>query len=242
MLMKLLGDTDADHIAVIFDAARESFRNEIYADYKAHRPDPPPELIPQFALIREATQAFNMPAIEMRGFEADDLIATYARQAVEGGAEVTIVSSDKDLMQLIRPGIRMFDPDEEQVDRPGRGGGEIRRAAGQGDRGAGPGRRFHRQCAGRAGHRRQDRGRADQDLWRSGHAAGKRAGEIKQPKRRESLQQNAELARISRELVTLKDDVAVEAPLGDFARREPDRDTLLAFLKANRVPHRDRPR
>ncbi len=110
MLMKLLGDTDADHIAVIFDASRESFRNKIYADYKAHRPDPPPELIPQFALIREATQAFNMPAIEMRGFEADDLIATYARQAVEGGAEVTIVSSDKDLMQLIRPGIRMFDP------------------------------------------------------------------------------------------------------------------------------------
>src|SRR5262249_47688720 len=110
MLMKLLNETDADHIAVIFDAARRNFRNEIYADYKGHRPEPPAELIPQFALIREATEAFNVPALQMEGFEADDLIATYAEHAVAAGAEVTIVSSDKDLMQLVRDKVRLFDP------------------------------------------------------------------------------------------------------------------------------------
>ncbi|MFM9842279.1 MAG: DNA polymerase I [Dongiaceae bacterium] len=232
MLMKLLGETDADHIAVIFDASRESFRNKIYADYKAHRPDPPPELIPQFALIHEATRAFNMPAIEMRGFEADDLIATYARQAVEAGADVTIVSSDKDLMQLIRPGIRMLDPIknkpigpaevEEKFGVPPEKVVEVQALAGDstdnvpGVPGIG---------VKTAAELIKTYGDVDTLL--------KRAGEIKQPKRRESLQQNAELARISRELVKLKDDVAVETPLGEFARREPDRDTLLAFLKAN---------
>ncbi len=171
MLMKLLGDTDADHIAVIFDASRESFRNKIYADYKAHRPDPPPELIPQFALIREATQAFNMPAIEMRGFEADDLIATYARQAVEGGAEVTIVSSDKDLMQLIRPGIRMFDPMknksigpaevEEKFGVPPDKVVEVQALAGDSTD----------NVPGVPGIGVKTAARADQDLWRRGHAA-----------------------------------------------------------------------
>ena len=101
MLMKILEDTDADCLAVIFDAARKTFRNEIYPDYKAQRPEPPEELIPQFELVREAVRAFNVPAIEMPGFEADDIIATYARMAKEAGADVTIVSSDKDLMQLI---------------------------------------------------------------------------------------------------------------------------------------------
>ncbi|TXH32566.1 MAG: DNA polymerase I [Rhodospirillaceae bacterium] len=110
MLMKLLDETDADHIAVIFDAARRNFRNEIYADYKGHRPEPPPELIPQFGLIHEATRAFNVPAIQMEGFEADDLIATYADHAVAAGADVTIVSSDKDLMQLVTDKVRLFDP------------------------------------------------------------------------------------------------------------------------------------
>ena len=110
MLMKLISETDADHIAVIFDAARDSFRKQIYADYKAQRPPPPEELIPQFGLIREATRAFNLPSIEMPGYEADDLIATYARLAKEAGAEVTIVSSDKDLMQLINDSVKMFDP------------------------------------------------------------------------------------------------------------------------------------
>ncbi|MGH6953634.1 MAG: 5'-3' exonuclease, partial [Alphaproteobacteria bacterium] len=98
MLLKLRDDTDADSIAVIFDTARVSFRTEIYPEYKAHRPEPPPELVPQFALIREATRALGLPAVELAGYEADDLIATYAREAGRRGAEVTIVSSDKDLM------------------------------------------------------------------------------------------------------------------------------------------------
>lgn len=110
MLMKLLRETDADHLAVIFDAARHTFRNEIYPAYKAQRPDPPEELIPQFALIRDAVNAFNVACIESPGYEADDLIATYSRLAREVGAEVTIVSSDKDLMQLIGEGVSMFDP------------------------------------------------------------------------------------------------------------------------------------
>lgn len=110
MLVKLIDDMDADHMAVIFDASRFSFRNDIYPQYKAQRPDAPEDLVPQFPLIREATRAFNAPCIEMDGFEADDIIATYARQAVEQGWRVTIVSSDKDLMQLVRPGVDMFDP------------------------------------------------------------------------------------------------------------------------------------
>lgn len=102
-------ENDADYIAVIFDAGRSSFRNRLYSDYKAHRPDPPPELIPQFALIREATQAFGLPAIELADYEADDLIATYATLAKAANAEVTIVSSDKDLMQLVQPGVWMME-------------------------------------------------------------------------------------------------------------------------------------
>ncbi|MDF1793861.1 MAG: DNA polymerase I, partial [Thalassobaculaceae bacterium] len=108
MLVRLIDDLEADHMAVIFDAARVSFRNDIYPDYKAQRPDAPEDLVPQFPLIREATRAFNAPCIEMDGFEADDIIATYARQAVEQGWRVTVVSSDKDLMQLVRDGVDMF--------------------------------------------------------------------------------------------------------------------------------------
>ena len=173
-----------------------------------------------------------MPAIEMRGFEADDLIATYARQAVEAGAEVTIVSSDKDLMQLIRPGIRMFDPMknksigpaevEEKFGVPPDKVVEVQALAGDSTDNV-PG------VPGIGVKTAAELIKTYGDV----ETLLKRAGEIKQPKRRESLQQNAELARISRELVKLKDDVAVEAPLGEFARREPDRDTLMAFLKAN---------
>ena len=103
-------DEDTDYLAVIFDAHRKNFRNDFYPEYKANRSDPPEELIPQFSLIREATQAFNLPCIEMDGFEADDLIATYARMAVEDGIEVVVVSSDKDLMQLVGDSVEMFDP------------------------------------------------------------------------------------------------------------------------------------
>jgi DNA polymerase-1 len=110
MLLKLMASHDCDHLAVIFDAGRKTFRNEIYTEYKANRDEPPPELLPQFGLVREAARAFNVPALESPGFEADDLIAAYARAGVEGGFKVTIVSSDKDLMQLVRPGVEMLDP------------------------------------------------------------------------------------------------------------------------------------
>ena len=115
MLMKLIDDTVADHIAVIFDHARKTFRNDIYTDYKANREAPPEDLIPQFALVREATAALNVSAVEKEGFEADDLIATYTRQATEAGAEVTIVSSDKDLMQLVGDRVTMFDAMKNRV-------------------------------------------------------------------------------------------------------------------------------
>jgi DNA polymerase-1 len=110
MLSRLLKDHQGTHVAVIFDAGRVTFRNEIYDAYKAHRPEPPEELRPQFALIREATRAFGVPAIELAGWEADDLIAAYAKAVLAEGGEAVIVSSDKDLMQLLRPGVSMLDP------------------------------------------------------------------------------------------------------------------------------------
>ena len=113
MLWKLLRDMKPEdkptHLAVIFDKSEHTFRNELYADYKAHRPDAPADLIPQFPLIREAVRAFDIPCLEMLGFEADDLIATYAREACEVKANVTIVSSDKDLMQLVNDCVIMYD-------------------------------------------------------------------------------------------------------------------------------------
>ena len=110
MLARLLKDHVGTHVAVIFDAGRTTFRNRIYDAYKAQRPPPPPELMPQFALVRDATAAFNVPAIELEDWEADDLIAAYTKAAMEAGGRATIVSSDKDLMQLIRPGVVMQDP------------------------------------------------------------------------------------------------------------------------------------
>src|SRR5690606_5639867 len=98
------------HFAVIFDYSSKTFRNELYPEYKANRSAPPEDLIPQFGLIREATRAFNLPCIEMEGCEADDLIATYARLACEAGADTTVISSDKDLMQLVGPSVGMYDP------------------------------------------------------------------------------------------------------------------------------------
>src|ERR1700691_3190514 len=110
MILKLLEETDADHIAVVFDSARTTFRNRIYDQYKANRPEPPDDLIPQFKLVRDATDAFSICRIERPDYEADDLIATYALKAAEMGATVTIVSSDKDLMQLVSDRITMLDP------------------------------------------------------------------------------------------------------------------------------------
>src|SRR5215468_3508201 len=232
MLMKLISETDADHIAVIFDAAHKSFRNEIYADYKAQRPEPPSELVPQFGLIRAATRAFNMPVVEMPGYEADDLIATYAKLAKAAGADVTIVSSDKDLMQLVNDRVRMLDPIKNKP---------IRAAEVEEKFGVGPDKVVEVQAL--AGDTSDNVPgvpgigvkTAAELIKTYGDIEGllARAGEIKQPKRREAIQQNAEKARISRRLVLLKDDVAVDHPLASFARRQPDRDVLMAFLKEN---------
>src|SRR5215469_11503688 len=118
MLWKLLRDMKPDarptHLAVVFDKSERTFRTEMYSDYKAHRPDPPDDLIPQFAFIREAVRAFDLPCLEQAGFEADDLIATYVRIACEAGATATIVSSDKDLMQLVSDCVVMFHTMEDR--------------------------------------------------------------------------------------------------------------------------------
>ena len=231
MLMKLLEDTEADYLAVIFDAARRTFRNDIYPDYKANRPDAPEDLVPQFELIREATRAFNVPCLEMEGYEADDLIATYAREAEALGAEVTILSSDKDMMQLVTDGIHMMDPMRNRHI----GADEVREKFG-----VGPDKVIDVQAlAGdssdnvpgvpgigvkTAAELINTYGDLDQVLAR--------ASEIKQPKRRENLIAFADQARISRDLVRLKDDVPVTEPLSSFGLRPPDPETLVEFLRA----------
>ncbi len=230
MLMKILADTDADHIAVIFDRARKTFRSDIYADYKAHRPPPPDELIPQFELVREATRALNVPAVDMEGFEADDLIATYAKQAAAGGAEVTIVSSDKDLMQLVDDKITMLDAMKNKLIGPDQVFEKF---------GVGPDRVIDVQAlAGDSADNVpgvQGIGVKTAALLINEYGdldtVLARAGEIKQPKRRQSLLEQADMARTSRQLVTLEVDVPIEVPLADFDVRQPDPETLMEFLR-----------
>ncbi|WP_315783926.1 DNA polymerase I [Bradyrhizobium sp. SZCCHNPS1003] len=235
MLWKLLRDmpeTDRPtHLAIVFDKSEVTFRNKIYADYKAHRPPAPDDLIPQFALIREAVRAFELPCLEQAGYEADDLIATYARLACERGATTTIVSSDKDLMQLVNDCVTMYDtmkdrrigiaeviekfgvPPEKVVEVQALAGDSTDNVPGV------PGIGIKT---------------AAQLITDYGDLEGllTRAGEIKQPKRREALIENAEKARISRQLVLLDDKVALEVPLDDLAVHEPDPRKLIAFLKA----------
>jgi len=230
MLLKMADDTDADHIAVVFDRARKTFRSDIYPQYKAHRPPPPDELIPQFDIVREATEAMNIAMVDMDGFEADDLIATYARQAVEAGANVTVVSSDKDLMQLVGPKVKMFDAMKNKEIGPD----QVREKFG-----VGPERVIDVQAlAGDAsdnvpGVQGIGIKTAAQLVEEYGDLDGilSRAEEIKQPKRRQMLIDQADMARVSRELVTLRDDVPVEVPLESFKAREIDAEKLLAFLQ-----------
>ncbi len=235
MLWKLMQDSkDGDkpsHLAVIFDAKKENFRNEIYPEYKANRPPAPEDLVPQFPLIRDATKAFNLPCIEMEGYEADDLIATYAVQAVARGATVTIVSSDKDLMQLIEPGIEMLDtmkngrrigPDQvmekfgvspdKVVDVQSLAGDSTDNVPGV----PGIGIKTAAQLINEYG---------DLDTLLE------QAEGIKQKKRRENLIEFAEQARISRDLVTLKQDVPVVDTLDDLRLHDPVADTLLGFMQ-----------
>ena len=235
MLWKLLRDMPADnrptHLAIIFDKSEITFRNKLYPDYKAHRPPAPDDLIPQFALIRDAVRAFDLPCLEQGGFEADDLIATYAREAGERGATTTIVSSDKDLMQLVTDKVTMYDtmkdrrigiaeviekfgvPPEKVVEVQALAGDSTDNVPGV----PGIGIKTAAQLIVEYG-----------DL----ETLLLRAGEIKQPKRREALIENAEKARISRQLVLLDDKVALDVPLDDLAVHEPDARKLIAFLKA----------
>jgi DNA polymerase-1 len=229
MLIKLIDDMDADHLAVIFDAARTNFRNEIYPEYKAQRPDAPEDLIPQFPLIREATRAVSAPCIEMEGYEADDLIATYARLAREKGWRVTVVSSDKDLMQLVTDGVDMFDPMKNRPIGPDQVVEKF---------GVGPDKVVDVQSlAGDSvdnvpGVPGIGIKTAAQLILEYGDLETllERAGEIKQNKRRENLIAFAEQARISQKLVRLKDDVDVPMELDDLTTKEIDPDTVLPFL------------
>ena len=235
MLWKLLRDMPEDnrptHLAIIFDKSEITFRNKLYPDYKAHRPPAPDDLIPQFALIREAVRAFDLPCLEQAGFEADDLIATYVRIAGERGASATIVSSDKDLMQLVTDSVTMYDTMKdrrigipeviEKFGVPPEKVVEVQALAGD----------FTDNVPGvpgigikTAAQLIVEYGDLEQLLFR--------AGEIKQPKRREALIGNAEKARISRQLVLLDDKVELEVPLDDLAVHEPDARKLIAFLKA----------
>ena len=232
MLHKMVtgfGTKGPTHLAVIFDHSSQTFRNEIYPDYKANRPPMPEDLRPQIPLIRDATRAFGLPSIEMEGWEADDIIATYAVAAAEAGAEVTIVSSDKDLMQLIRPGITMLDPmknkpigpDEVQekfgvapdrvIDVQALAGDSVDNVPGA----PGIGVKTAAQLIGEYG-----------DL----DALLERAGEIKQPKRRATLIDKADQIRISRDLVRLAQDVPVADPVEGFGLEAPKAEPLLAFL------------
>ncbi len=229
MLMKLVDDTNADHIAVIFDRARKTFRNDIYKDYKAHRPPPPDDLIPQFELVREATRAMNIPAVDMEGYEADDLIATYARQAVDAGAKVTIVSTDKDLMQCVSSDIKMYDVMKNREIGPEQ---VIEKF------GVAPDRVIDVQAL--AGDSSDNVPGVDGIGVKTAALLVEEYGDldsvlanaenIKQPKRRMALLEQADLARTSRELVTLKDDVPVEVPLKDFFIKEIDPNIFLQFL------------
>jgi len=235
MLWKLLRDMPEDnrptHLAIVFDKSEITFRNKIYPDYKAQRPPAPDELIPQFALIRSAVLAFDLPCLEQAGFEADDLIATYVRQARERGASATIVSSDKDLMQLVTDCVVMYDtmkerrigipeviekfgvPPEKVVEVQALAGDSTDNVPGV----PGIGVKTAAQLI-------VEYGDLEQLL--------QRAGEIKQPKRRQALIENAEKARISRKLVLLDDKVDLEVPLDDLTVHEPDARKLIAFLKA----------
>ena len=224
-------DDAPTHLAVIFDAAGPSFRSDIYDQYKAHRPPAPPDLVPQFALVREATRAFGVPAVDLTGYEADDLIATYARTAADRGDEVVIVSSDKDLMQLIDDRIGMMDPvkqtrigREQVIEKFGLGPErviEIQALAGDSvdnvPGAPGIGVKTAAQLLTEFG---------DLDTLLA------RASEIKQPKRRETLMTFADQVRMSRELVRLKQDSPMPEPLDSFAVRPPDTDVLIAFLEA----------
>jgi DNA polymerase I len=235
MLWKLLMDTSAatkpTHLAVIFDFSSKTFRNDFYPEYKAHRPEPPADLRPQFSLIRQATRAFNVSCIEIENYEADDLIATYTREAVEAGATVRIVTSDKDLMQLVKPGVVLFDTMKDKeisdpevlekfgvtpdkvVDVQALAGDSVDNVPGVPGIGVKTGAELI-------------------NTYGNLETLLEKAGEIKQQKRRENLIQFADQARISKRLVTLDEHVPLTDDISDFAVDTPRAGAIIGFLKA----------
>jgi DNA polymerase I len=229
MLTRLMRDHVGTHLACIFDAGRTTFRNDLYPRYKAHRPEPPEDLRPQFSLIRDAAKAFNVPSIELEGYEADDLIATYARAVVEAGGCCTIVSSDKDLMQLVRPGVELLDPIKQKPIREPEVIAKFGVAPEQvidvqalmgdptdnvpGVPGIGP------------------KGAATLVAeFGSLDAILEAAPGMKASKRRDALIAHADDARISRTLVTLVQDVPLPTPIEELGVRDPEPETLRVWL------------
>ena len=237
MLFKLLEDSKSKenkekptHFAVIFDSARKTFRNDIYSDYKANRAEAPDDLAPQFEYIRKSVLAFNLPSVELANYEADDLIATYVNQILENGAKVTIVSSDKDLMQLFKKDVRIFDPmknkfitEEDIQNKFGVNSSKIidvQALAGDSSDNVpgvpGIGVKTAAELINKYG--------SLEKLLKS-------TSEIKQNKRRETLTKNKDKAIISKKLVTLKNDTPVEKDLSEFELKKIDRDKLYKFLR-----------
>ena len=218
------------HFAVIFDSARKTFRNEIYSEYKANRAEAPDDLAPQFEYIRKSVLAFNLPSVELVNYEADDLIATYVDKILKGGAKVTIVSSDKDLMQLYKKNVRIYDPmknkfiTEEDVHKKfGVDSSkviDVQSLAGDSSDNVpgvpGIGVKTAAELINRYG--------TLEKLLDS-------TNEIKQNKRRETLIENKDKAIISKKLVTLKNDAPIDKNLDEFELKEIDKDKLYKFLR-----------
>ncbi len=237
MLFKLLEDSRSDdsihkptHFAVIFDSARKNFRNDIYSEYKANRAETPDDLIPQFEYIRKSVKAFNLPSIELLNYEADDLIATYAKQITDAGAKVTVISSDKDLMQLVSDKIRLYDPMKSKVI----GEKEVLEKFG-----VKPSQVIDVQSL--AGDSSDNipgvpgigvKTAAELiNKYKTLDTLLKKASEIPQNKRRETLLTNKDKALLSRQLVTLKNDVPIEDDPSSFIIKEIKKDNLYNFLR-----------
>ncbi len=237
MLFKLLEDSKSNdnnekptHFAVIFDSARKNFRNEIYSDYKANRSEAPDDLVPQFEYIRKSVEAFNLPSVELINYEADDLIATYTDQVLQAGAKVTIISSDKDLMQLYKKNVRIYDPMKNKFilekDIKNKFGVDSKKiidvqalAGDTSDNVPGvPG------IGVKTAAELINKYKTLENLL-------KNAKEIKQNKRRETIIANKDKAILSKKLVTLKKDVPVEKKLDEFLLKNIDKDKLYNYLR-----------
>ena len=237
MLFKLLEDSRSDdsihkptHFAVIFDSAKKNFRNDIYSEYKANRSETPEDLVPQFEYIRKAVKAFSLPSIELINYEADDLLATYAKQIVDAGAKVTVISSDKDLMQLVSEKIRLYDPMKNKV----LGENEVFEKFG-----VKPNQVIDVQSL--AGDPSDNipgvpgigvKTAAELiNKYKTLDILLKNINEIPQNKRRETLLNNKDKAILSKKLVTLKEDVPVKEKPEDFIMKKVDREKLFEFLR-----------